>query len=239
MATTAFDIIVKAFYLINEYSPEEMPSAAEIEEGLYYLNELLDSFSATGIMIPFTEDYSFNTEPSKAVYTFGLDTRFADNITPQFRQIMDAYITTSDINYPIIQISHEQAKQLVRYPNATSRPTQLFFQQHNNYSSIELYNTPDQVYSIVLRAKFDLLNVELTRPMEDLPKYYHRVLRYALAKELSSVFETNTWDDKKEGVLSQMLSDLKPANDLDVSLELSTAINSNYDGSSYSSIITM
>jgi len=38
---TSNDLIVKAFYLINEYSPYEQPSSAEIAEGLDYLNEML------------------------------------------------------------------------------------------------------------------------------------------------------------------------------------------------------
>ena len=39
---TANDLIIKSFFLINEYSPNELPSSYEILEGLDYLNDILD-----------------------------------------------------------------------------------------------------------------------------------------------------------------------------------------------------
>lgn len=236
MIFTASDIIVKAFYLIGEYSPDEQPTGAEMNEALDYLNELLDSFSSTGLMIPFTDEFTFNTQQGQADYTFGPDAG-NDFQMQQFRQIMDVYLQYYGVNYPLVEISHDQANQIVRYPAAQSRPTQLFMQKHNTYNKITLYYTPDLSYPIVMRVKYDLQNLTLNTPITSLPRYYRRFLRYILGKELSSVFETGTWDDKKEAELQKMIIDLTPANDLDVSLKLSTALTKKYIGWTKGSII--
>jgi hypothetical protein len=226
---TVNDLILKAFLLANEYAPSEQPTSAEIHEALDYLNEMLDSFATDDFYIPYNNDIEFYTIGGKATYSFG-QLATSDVKTNKFIDINDAYVKYQGINYPLMEIQHDEAFQIVRYPQAQTRPTQLFLQNTNDESQITLFCTPDTVYDIVLRAKQIFNNIQLFTEITNVPKHYMRFLRYALARELCLVFETNSWNDIKESEYQKLLSEIKSVSDTDWSLNVSTVLRRRYIG---------
>jgi hypothetical protein len=229
MAITANNIIIDALKLIGEYAPTEVPSGDDIAQGLSALNDLILYFSEVGKYIPFTTDVNFTTTPSKAGYIFSKEIG-SDITSPKLIEIMDAYLLYGGIRIPLNQLSHDQAFQIVRYPTATTRPTQFFLQQHNLSTEIILYYTPDQAYDITLRAKLALDQLELETSITNLPKSYIRYLKYKLASELLNYYESNSWNDKKEKELKEMENDLLCEFDTDWSVNTSGVLRSRYLG---------
>ena len=80
-------------------------------------------------------------------------------------------------------------------------------------------------------------NLVLQQEITGLPLYYRRFLRYALARELASVFETNSWTDIKEKEYTRMLNDLRSASDIDWSLNVSNVLRKKRVGWTKASII--
>jgi len=217
---TVNDLLVKAFYLINEYSPEEYPSAFEIAEALDYLNEFLDSLSGNSIYIPYVNEFVFDLSPQKATYIFSQNDN-ADVKTNKIVEIFDAYLNFDGINIPLTQIQHDEAYHITRYPQAYTRPTQILLHNKNFESLITFFATPDKSYEVTINAKQVLNNLELQQEITNVPKHYHRFLRYAIARELSSVFETNSWTDLKEKEYQKMFDDLCSSSETDWSLNAS------------------
>jgi len=226
---TINDIIIKAFYLVNEYSPEEMPTAYEISEGLDYLNELLDNLSANNVYIPYNNDVVFNTVAHQAKYSLSKQPS-ADVDTNKIVEITDAWINYQGLVYPLTKIQHDEAFQITRYPNAYTRPSQIFFNNSDYESFVTFFYTPDIVYEVHLRVKQVLDHFDLNQEITTLPPYYQRFLRYALARELASVFETDTWSEIKEKEYQRMYSDLQSASDTDWSLNISGVLKRRYIG---------
>jgi hypothetical protein len=205
---TSNDLIVKAFYLINEYSPYEQPSSAEIAEGLDYLNDILASLNIGGINIPYVHTINFNMVPSQDTYSFGQD-ETNDVISNKILDLFDVYIVYQDIQYPLEVIDHDTAFQLARALSTTTRPTKVFLQNAETNSTLKFIYSPDMAYTCYIRAKFYLGSIGLAQNITSVPNTYFRYLRYKLAKELASVFETNTWDDFKDSELNKMEADIK------------------------------
>lgn len=225
MATrTTRDLINKAFFLINEYSPNELPSSYEVNEALDYLNDLLGELSESEINIPTTDELAFNFTPDKASYTFGRESG-VDVVTNKIIDVFDCYILDGGVQFPLTEILHDEAYQITRYPDATSRPSQYFFDRHNVTSTIVFFDTPDTNYELHLRSKVILSDLDLDTVLhENVHPSYIRFLRYALARELSHVFDTNNWSPLKEEEYKRIFSDLQCAGETDWSLTISSVL---------------
>lgn len=70
-ATTANDIITGALRFINSYAPGESLDAADAQDALTTLNDLLDSLSTDQASVYATSDQVFNFTPGQYRYTVG------------------------------------------------------------------------------------------------------------------------------------------------------------------------
>jgi hypothetical protein len=226
---TSNDLIVKAFYLINEYSPDEQPSGSEIAEGLDYLNDILASLNISGINIPYVHSINFNMTPSKDTYTLGPDAT-NDVVCNKILDLFDVYIVYQNVQYPLEVIDHDTVYQLARAINTTTRPTKVFLQDYETNCTLKFIYTPDLGYTCYVRGKFYLSSVGLAQNITSVPNTYFRYLRYKLAKELGNVFETSTWNDAKESELSKMEDDIKALSNKNWALKQSRLMQKNVMG---------
>ncbi len=65
---TVNDIIVNAFNLIGEISPNEPIGGDQMSRGLSLLNDLIASFSTAGVYIPFITDITWLLTPGQGSY---------------------------------------------------------------------------------------------------------------------------------------------------------------------------
>lgn len=71
MATTANDLITGALKFINQYSPGESLAAADAQDALETLNDLLESFSTDQFTIYASNENIFTYTPGQYEYTIG------------------------------------------------------------------------------------------------------------------------------------------------------------------------
>lgn len=71
MSTTAQDIITSALRQINQYAPGEPLDAADAEDALETLNDLLDSWSTDQISVWASNENTFTYTPGQYQYTVG------------------------------------------------------------------------------------------------------------------------------------------------------------------------
>lgn len=220
---TANDLIINAFYLINEYAPNEYPADYEIRQGLDLLNDYLAHLSGNNIFIPYTKDITFTMTPNKNTYKFSkLST--ADVNTDKFVEIFDIYLIIDNVQYPLEVIPHELIYQTSRCLDGTSRPEKVFMQNDNQETRLTFVDSPDMSYLCVVRVKSILNDLDLFTYITSIPRHFFRFLRYSLAKELSSIFETNNWDTNKQKELDDMYRNIISGNDFDTSLNLTNTL---------------
>lgn len=217
---TTNQLIIRSLYLINEYSPNEMPSDEDIVEGLFFLNSILANLSANGAYIPYVKEIQFNTEANKQTYRVGTEST-ADIVSPKLIQIYDCFMIYNQAQIPLEVITHDRFYQLVRYPNTTTRPTQVFLQNDITGSNISFWSTPDSAYEMHIRGKFALGSLELQQDLSIVPDYYHHFLIYALARSLDHVFGADKWDDRREAEYMGALANIMAGNDIDLSMNFS------------------
>lgn len=220
---TSNQLIIRSLYLINEYSPNELPSAEDITEGLFFLNSILANMSGNGIFIPYVTSINFNTEANKQVYRMGTEST-ADINSTKLVEPFDAYIIYNSAQIPLEIIPHDRFFQLVRYPLTTTRPTQIFFQNDITGTQVYFWSTPDTVYPVYIRGKFALGNIIAQQDLSMVPDYYNHFLIYALARSLNSVFGADKWDEIRETEYQRAMGNITSQNDIDFSITSSAIL---------------
>jgi hypothetical protein len=216
---TANDLILRALYLISEYQYNEIPPGYELDEGLYCLNELIDNLSGNSIYIPYFGNDTFNTIQN-------VDTYQQSSFT--WAAIDFIYLTINGITYPLKELSERDYNNNSRDTTLTGTPNSFILRRSTSttpISSIILYPIPDLVYPCTVTGKKSLLNLTLFTDISSIPASYHRFLRYALARELSSIYGNPGWTSKDEDEYTRMLNQIMLTSDFNLNMEFSNIMS--------------
>jgi hypothetical protein len=216
---TANDIIVNAFHMIGEFSPDEIPSASEITKGLELLNEILDSFSSLGVYIPFIQRVTFTMTPGEGFYIFSTSPNVqADVISDNIVGLNFVNVIRNNTSYPLRIISRSQLYDSSFQQNLKSRPSYVILERSNEFSGLQFYPLPDFAYECEVRGKFVFDRVDLYSNLEGIPRNYFRFLRYCLARELLEYYPSGNWSQRAEMTYQRMMNDAKASNDVDMTI---------------------
>lgn len=183
---TVRELIRKSMLLIGAISSGESLSADEASDGLSSLNDLLDSWSTDGLLIPAMVREEFTLTPAQASYTIGTGGNF-NTTNPQIIEEARLLVTSSSPGfetplkiYNVQEYADIQIKSL-----STSMPEALYFQRGSPLSTIYLYTVPSEANKLVLYSRKALSNFANVNDDIELPAGYQRALRYNLALELA------------------------------------------------------
>lgn len=224
---TVNTLIEGAYKLIGVFSEERPLEGSRITEGLEYLQEILDHYASNDTRIAWDDTLTFNLVIGQQEYTFSKDGG-ADVNSNRIVDLKYITIQDGDFSYPVIIQSDELWYYRKRKLNNTERPQQAFLQNALNQgtsseeSKIFFFSKPDKTYTCLIKAKFILNAVALSQPLDEVPNYYHRFLKYALGRTLNDHYPGSTWNQKKEDTYTQLLENITNASD--VSLDSRTGI---------------
>lgn len=192
---TIEDIIQLAFVQFAEKDPNEEITTYEMNLGYQLLTDTLSSMSGKGLFIPYLTTVSFNLVPSYSRYIFtntiqpigppGTDVFVASN------PILDLYYCNylfGSINYPVKIVSQAQFFQNVRIEKAQQLPSICTIHQELNQSILTLYPIPNIEVTMTVRGKAKLEVINQFVNITEVPTYYFKFLRYALGRELKTVY---------------------------------------------------
>lgn len=231
---TTNDIIIRAFYLIGEFSPDELPSGSQVTEGLYYLNDLFDSLSALGIFIPFIREVTFNLVANQDVYSIS-NIVPADVSSERIVELNYVNIINDNISYPVRIVKRSDILNNSRLTNLKTRPGYVILIRDDLETRLQFYPVPDKTYSCTVRGKFMLDHLELYDNLDEVPPYYFRFLRYALARELKDVYPSSNWTQTAEAAYQEMLKNLTAATDIDMAIWPDNILMNSYGNSTLDS----
>jgi hypothetical protein len=214
--TTNF-IIVNAFRVIGEVSPDETPTSSMINTGLDFLNLMLDSMSTETVMIPFYKKLNFDLTAGKAEYTIA-PTGAVDIQANKIIELGHVNLIQNDISYPVRVTKLHDTRDVVRYTKATGLPDSATLINNEFYSTIEFYRVPDFNYSCEIFAKFMLDDIKLFDVLDEVPRRYYQFLIYGLGRILSGIYQSAGWTPQQENTYSDELKKIK------ASAQINTAI---------------
>lgn len=224
---TTNDIIVRALNLIGELSPDEIPSGSQVTEGLYYLNDLFDYLSSAGIYIPFVRQLTFTMTVGKSDYSFSNNFP-ADIFSERIVEVDYVTVQRDSSSFPVRIVKRADLLNNFYVTNAQGIPGIVIFERSDQFSNLKFQPAPDFNYECHVRAKFMLDHLELYDNLDEVPPYYFRFLRYALAKELISVYPSSNWTPQAQQEYDTMFKRLTAANDVDLTINTDGALMNPY-----------
>lgn len=229
---TTNELILAAAYRIGEL-PVGYPLPGDMmRDGLDILNEIIDAWAADSIYIPYNTVLSFNTVANQGTYTVS-DMIVGQDVSAN--RIIDLvycnYFVESEnetVQWNVEIIPQSQVKLNVILTTLATRPSYVYLDNQPQVSNVVFYPVPDQVYPIKLTAKLMLSSLEQNQNLNNLPPYYYRALKLALAREFVSLYPSGNWDAKDESTYQNMMKKMKSGNTKDIAIRNSQILRYSY-----------
>ncbi len=182
MAYQALTLITRAYYLSQVVSRElQTPTGAQIQDGLFLLNSLLDFKNSDLRLIPYFRQYDFLPAAGSVV-----DGTWVVDI-PNLLFIDSATFNIGPVRYPMIDMSRKEFFATPRVDNIQTLPFSYRPERVLGGMNVYLYFTPAGVDGFRIWGKFGLEEVTLDEDMsETYDLYYIEYLRYELAEYICS-----------------------------------------------------
>lgn len=217
VARTTNDIIVNALYLLGELGVGETPDAFMLTTGLELVNGLLDVFAADSIYIPFLTTLDFVFVPGQDRYSIS-DLVPADIAADRIVDLSFANYFVSSISYPLRIVNKATYYNIARQTTVLTRPGIILLDKQPTESFIIVYPRPDQPYPCSLKVKSMIDKLEPFEDISELPPYYYRFLKFAMAREFLAYYPSGNWPQTNEDSYQDMYSNLKNSNETDLTV---------------------
>lgn len=232
---TVNSIIEDAYKLIGMFS-EDLPLAGgRITEGLNTLQLIADEFASKPIKIAWDSTITFNTVVDQREYIFS---KAAGADVDSHRLVSLKYITVQDgdFEYPVEIQPDEYFFNRNISKTRISRPQQVYLQNFldtatdSEGSKLVFFTKPDKIYTVTVKAKFVLDVLTLNQPLDQVPRYYHRFMIYALARALHDKFPGSVLSANAQATYLQLLDNINSATDIDTVADTGSALKGNRRG---------
>lgn len=205
---TAQQIINQSLRVLGVIGTGETPSAEDASIGLTALNSVLSSLSLQSLTPYANAQVTKTLTPSQASYTFGS----GGNInSPRPVDIVSAFLRADSNDYPIQIIDQETYDGYVDKTVTSTMPNRLFYDATYPLGTVYLYPIPSQANVLYMRVRRLLESFSALSEDVDLPTGYDRMLKWALARELSAEFGLPITPDIERQYM-EALADIKRLN---------------------------
>lgn len=212
MAYTALQLINRAYYLSQVVSRSlQTVDGEQVTDGLYLLNALLDVKASDLHLIPYFQEYDFNTVQGTESY-FVPNLVYADSVT----------FNIGVVRYSMIDMTRKGYFATPRVDNVQSLPFSYRVERKLNGSQIYFYFVPADAYEIKIWGKFGLSDVTLNTDLSlTYDPYYIEYLRYALAEYICSEWGA-TFPDQSKAKYAEIRKKLMMISPADLSIQKRT-----------------
>lgn len=226
MAIYVNDLLNYALKTVRLVTPFQPARPEYTTDALRLLNELLSTFNANNLLIPYQSDLEFTIEANVPIYRIApTGTAPVDGImvtSQPFIEVNYIDVYWNNIQYPIRILTDKNVLDTFRSTDITTIPDgarvhQLVAEDTNESATdIIFYSPPNQDYECKIRGKRMLLAAELQTDITGLPDYYFRYFRLWLAKEITALYPTNGWTDQQERDLRMAKNVIMGSSDQDL-----------------------
>ncbi len=184
--STARDLIKGSMRLIGAIATGETPSAAEQADGLYRLNNILDSWSAENLNIYARVRELFLLAVGTQSYTIGLTGTFNTARPKQVHALTIEDESTADkLERPVDIITAEQWAAIPFKLISAPWPTSAYFAGTWPLDTVNLWPVPSATNKLVIYSTKALTAIASANDDIDFPPGYFEALEYELALRLA------------------------------------------------------
>lgn len=221
MAYTALTLITRAYYLSQVVARQlQVVDGDQINDGLFLLNALLDIKASDLHLIPYFQEFDFNSVVGQEKY-FVPNLLYADSVT----------YNIGPVRYPMRDLSRKEYFGTGRVDNINSLPFSYRVERLLGGSNIYLYFVPADIYQMRVWGKFGLTDVTINQDLSlTYDGFYIEYLRYALAEYICAEWGSTFPDEakKKYDEIRKKLMSISPA-DLTITKRTFFGGQSGYD----------
>ena len=209
MAYTALQLINRAYYLSQVVSRQlQTVDGEQVTDGLYLLNALLDIKASDLHLIPYFQQYTFNTIQVQEAY-FVPNLVYPDSIT----------FNIGVVRYSMSDLTRKGYFSTPRVDNVQSLPFSYRVERCLGGSNVYMYFVPADIYVIKLWGKFGLSNVSLTTDLSLIyDTFYIEYLRFALAEYIALEWGV-TFPDEAKAKYAEIRKKLMMISPADLSIQ--------------------
>lgn len=222
MAQTVKEFLDDAYQLISASSPTVPLKGNDTSKGMQFLNELLSSFSGTGLMITVDKEVSTPVLPPAgnlpSYTTFAASG--ADVNEGRLANIENAWLLLTGVTYPLIAVSDHTFNEQYKYSPLQGLPIYAIIVDQVDQTRLQLYPAPSQGYELFVYGKFELPSfTSETQVMSDLPSYFTRYLKLAVAKDLAAYKgRASAWTEFLEKKLIIAQDDMESVSNMNLNI---------------------
>lgn len=222
MAQTVRAFIRDSYQLVSAGSPTTPLHGDDQEKGIQFLNELLNAYSATGLMTTIAKEVVFTLPIAQQFITFGSPSYVPTPDVTQGRlsNLQNAWLVLDNVTYPLIDESRNTFFASYKFDPQVGLPRFVIITNEVDLTRMRFYPAASQVYTVHVYGKFQLADLTANDTMASLPTYFIRYLRLALAKDLA-IYKgrTQAWNQMLEQMLLQAEKDMMSVSSVNLNIE--------------------
>ena len=187
MALTVRQFVTQSYRLISASNPTIPLHGDDLELGILVLNQLLNAYASTGLMLTIATTVSIPLAIGQQTIVTGPATVIPtpDITLGRLANYDSAWLLLNGVTYPLIEQNRDQFLAAWKYDPLQGLPRFCIVYPDIDVVNIRIYPAPSQFFEFNLRGKFQLTNVTSNDTLAGLPDYYTRYLLLALARDLS------------------------------------------------------
>lgn len=221
MAEDVLQFITQAYRLVSANTPTVPLHGNDFEQGVLILNELLESYASTGLLLTIAKQAAIPLAVGQQFVTVGPADfiPLPDIALGRMANLEDAWLLLDNVTYPLINMSRDEFLSSFRYEPLMGLPRFVIVFPDTEIVKIQLYPAPSEFFEFNLRAKFQLDVLLPTNTMAGLPTYYTRFLKFAVAKDIAMYKgRADAWTDKLELMLREAQDKMEAASEVNLSI---------------------
>jgi hypothetical protein len=221
MTLTCNQFVTQSYRLINPANPTQPLHGDDFKLGLLVLNQLLDSYAATGLLLTIAKTATLPIIAGQGLITVG-----PANILPvpdiaigRLANLDSAWLNLQGVDYPLIVENRDEFLSSFKYAPLRGLPRFIITYPDTDVVRLQLYPAPSESFQFFIRGKFQLANLIASDTLSGLPGYYMRYLLFAVAKDMAMYKgRADAWTDKLEVMLMKAQDIMEAASEVNLSI---------------------
>ena len=197
MTQTVREFVNDSYRLISANSPTTPLHGNDQAKGIQFLNELIEYYSASGLLLTVPQEITFPLINGTQTVTFG-DVGFDVNIG-RLANVSDAWLLLQGVTYPLSEVMDNDFFMSYKYAPLLGLPLYFVIQPQVNSTTMIIYPGASQGYELHVYGKFQPAPLTANSTMAGFPLYSIRFFKLALAKDLMLYkSRVGAWNDQLE-----------------------------------------
>lgn len=222
MAQTVKGFVRDSYQIVSASSPTVPLHGDDMSKGIQFMNELLQAYSANGLMITVAKTETKILTIGQQEITFAAPDFLPtpDVTSGRLANAQNAWLLLDNVTYPLIIENRNTFLASYKFDPQLGLPRFAIIYNEIDVTRVRLYPGASQAYEFNVYGKFQLPPLGENDSMSIVPTYYIRYLRLALAKDLA-IYKgrIEAWTQKLEDMLVAATQDMQAVSSVNLNIE--------------------